>query len=49
MGVLDYLLLAGIAVLVFLAVRYAVRHHGACDGCCSECPYRRSCRKEKRR
>ena len=41
MGWLDILILAVIAVLVVLAIRYAVRNHNACDGCCADCPYRR--------
>ncbi|MCI1956539.1 MAG: FeoB-associated Cys-rich membrane protein [Oscillospiraceae bacterium] len=44
MDLLDYLLLAGIAVLLFFAARYAFRHrHSGCGGSCAGCPYHGKC------
>lgn len=46
---LDYLLIAAALVLLFLAVRYTLRHKGeSCDGGCSSCPYAGSCSKKKK-
>lgn len=47
MNLTDWLLLAGIVVLAFFAVRYAFRHrHESCGGECSSCPYRGNCGKK---
>ena len=47
---LDYLILAAIVVLLFFAIRYAVRHSKEdCDGNCSSCPYSHKCDQKKKR
>lgn len=47
----DYLILAGLAALLFFAVRYAYRHRkdNSCGGNCSSCPYSGNCRKTKKK
>lgn len=46
----DYLIIIGIAILLFFAVRYAYRHrHSDCGGNCANCPYHGNCeRKDKK-
>jgi len=50
MGALDYVLLAGLAVWLFFAVRRAVKAKGGCascsgcSGCCAECARAGGCR-----
>ena len=46
---IDYLVLGLLAVLVVLAVRYAVRHRGRCGGGCAGCPHADGCRSPKKR
>lgn len=47
---LDLVIIAIIAILLFLAVRYAVRHrHENCDGSCSSCPYASKCHQTKKK
>lgn len=42
----SYAVLAVIAVLVILAIRYAVKHRNeACGSDCSSCPYNKNCNK----
>lgn len=43
MGILDYLILAGIAVGILAAVRHLKRNSG-CDGCGGDCSH---CEKKK--
>jgi hypothetical protein len=48
---LDILILAVIAVLLFLAIRYSIRHKhddcgGHCSGGCASCPYAGKCGKQ---
>ena len=50
MKLLDILIVAVIAVLLFFAIRYSIRHKGDdCDGHCSSCPYAGKCVKEKKK
>lgn len=37
MSLIDYVILAAIAALVVLAVRYSIRHKNHCGGDCSHC------------
>ena len=51
---LDIVILAVVAVLLFLAIRYAVRHRedgcdGNCGSSCSSCPYSGKCRRVKKK
>ncbi|QAT48856.1 FeoB-associated Cys-rich membrane protein [Caproiciproducens sp. NJN-50] len=50
MGPLDLVLVLVVALLFFLAARYAWRHRNhSCGGDCSACPYHGQCgRKEKK-
>lgn len=46
---LDYLFIAAALVLLFFAVRYALRHRGeSCGGGCASCPYAANCSKKKK-
>ncbi len=47
---IDYLLLLGVAILFFFALRYAVRHrHDTCGGDCAGCPYHRTCSRKRKK
>ncbi len=47
---IDIMIIAVIAVLLFLAIRYSVRHRDeACDGNCSSCPYVGKCGKARKK
>ncbi len=37
MNIADFIILAVIAVLLFLAIRYSIRHKHRCCGDCSKC------------
>lgn len=48
MNLLDYVILAAVAVLFVLCARYAVRHRNHACGSgmdCSRCPYHANCTK----
>ncbi|MEM1484650.1 FeoB-associated Cys-rich membrane protein [Oscillospiraceae bacterium PP1C4] len=49
MGLGDFIIIGVIAVLLFFAIRYSVRHKGGCGGCsgCSGCPKAGNCDKKK--
>ena len=50
MGLIDFVILAAVAALLFLAVRHAFRHRGeSCGGDCSACPYYKNCGKQKKK
>lgn len=49
MNPLDYLIIAAVLILLFFAVRYAIRHKSeSCGGECSSCPYSANCGKKKK-
>jgi len=49
MNIVDYIILAVIAVLLVLAIRYSLKHKHSCCGNCSNCSACQSCtRKEKK-
>lgn len=43
MQIADYVILAIIAVLLVLAIRYSVKHRHRCCGDCSKCSSCRAC------
>ena len=45
----DFLILAVLAVLFVLAVRYAFRRRNQACGDCSSCPYHASCTKKEKK
>gem|GEM_PF-3672174 len=50
MNLIDWILLACLAVLLFFAARHAYLHRNdECSGDCSACPYHTQCTRRKKK
>lgn len=49
MGLVDYLILAGVVLLAAFAVRYSIRHKNSCCGDCSHCHDCEACERDRQK
>lgn len=49
MQIIDYIILAVIAVLLVFAVRYSFKHRNSCCGDCSHCAGCQSCTRQDKK